>query len=277
MNIGSIIVTKRKELGLTQQGLADKLHVSFQAVSKWEKGSSCPEIDLLPVIADVLHTSVDTLLGYEFKTHGYYDDRYKKDEYFWGLQPNETCYEIMKLKPPTRPLKVLDIGCGEGKDAVFFARNGYQVTAFDLSLDGIEKGKRLAEQTGTHVDFFQADLNDYRLQDNYDIIFSSGVFDYMKPDLRVNIIEHLKEHTAEDGINAIKVFVDKPFIEVSDKKKKAYRYSWKSGEIFTYYHDWVISSMDEVIYDCNSGGVPHKHCIDIMISNKPMNNNAMFF
>ena len=236
MNIGSIIVAKRKELGLTQQGLADKLHVSFQAVSKWEKGTSCPEIDLLPVIADVLHTSVDTLLGYEFKTHGYYDDRYKKDEYFWGLQPNETCYEIMRLKPPTKPLKVLDIGCGEGKDAVFFARNGYKVTAFDLSKDGIEKGKRLAEQTGTHVDFFQADLNDYRLQDNYDIIFSSGVFDYMK----------------------------------TDKKKKAFRYSWKSGEIFTYYHDWIISSMDEKIYDCNSGGVPHKHCIDIMISNKPM-------
>ena len=43
--------------------------------------------------------------------------------------------------PPTRPLKVLDIGCGEGKDAVFFARNGYDVTAFDLSKEGIEKGK----------------------------------------------------------------------------------------------------------------------------------------
>ena len=174
----------------------------------------------------------------------------------------------MKMKPPIKPLKVLDIGCGEGKDAVFLARNGYHVTAFDLSLDGINKGKRLAEQYGTHVDFFQADLNDYRLSKNYDIIFSSGVFDYMKPELRIDIIEHLKEHTNEGGLKAIKVFVDKPFIEVSDKKKKSYRYSWKSGEIFTYYHDWKISSMNEVIYDCNSGGVPHKHCIDIMIAKK---------
>ena len=91
----------------------------------------------------------------------------------------------------------------------------------------------------------------------------------MKPDLREGIIDHLKEHTNENGLNAIKVFVDKPFIEVSDKKKKSYRYSWKSGEIFTYYHDWVISQMNEVIYDCNSGGVPHKHCIDIMIATKP--------
>ena len=55
---------------------------------------------------------------------------------------------------------------------------------------------------------------------------------------------------------------------MDDKKKKAYRYSWKSGELFTYYYDWEISTMKEVIYDCNSGGVPHKHCIDIMIANK---------
>ena len=46
----------------------------------------------------------------------------------------------MKLRPPVKPLKVLDIGCGEGKDAVFLARNGYSVTAFDLSEAGIEKG-----------------------------------------------------------------------------------------------------------------------------------------
>ncbi len=40
MNIGNVIMTKRKELGLTQQALADKLHVSFQAISKWENGVS---------------------------------------------------------------------------------------------------------------------------------------------------------------------------------------------------------------------------------------------
>ena len=40
MNIGTIIMNKRKALGLTQQVLADKLNVSFQAVSKWENGDS---------------------------------------------------------------------------------------------------------------------------------------------------------------------------------------------------------------------------------------------
>ena len=65
MNIGTIIMTKRKQLGLTQQALANALNVSFQAVSKWENGASCPDVEILPLLAKTLNTSVDSLLDYE--------------------------------------------------------------------------------------------------------------------------------------------------------------------------------------------------------------------
>lgn len=143
MNIGTVIMNKRKALGYTQQTLAEKLNVSFQAVSKWENGTNYPEMDMLPVLARVLGTSIDSLLGYKSSVVSDYDKRYNTADYYWGITPNTLCYEIMKLRPPVKPLKVLDIGCGEGKDAVFLARNGYLVTAFDLSEAGIEKGKGL--------------------------------------------------------------------------------------------------------------------------------------
>lgn len=41
---------------------------------------------------------------------------------FLGVNPNYLCYELMQKKPPIKPLKVLDVGCGEGKDAVFLAK-----------------------------------------------------------------------------------------------------------------------------------------------------------
>ncbi len=53
----------RKQRDLTQEGLADLLGITYQAVSKWERGESYPDITLLPVIADYFDTSIDDLLG----------------------------------------------------------------------------------------------------------------------------------------------------------------------------------------------------------------------
>lgn len=60
--IGKQITALRKECGYTQENLAEKLSVSPQAVSKWENGRALPETSLLPSLAKVLNTSVDSLL-----------------------------------------------------------------------------------------------------------------------------------------------------------------------------------------------------------------------
>ena len=64
MNIGQQIANRRKLLGLTQRNLADTLHVSFQAISKWENGTTFPDVTLLAPLARVLRTSVDALVDH---------------------------------------------------------------------------------------------------------------------------------------------------------------------------------------------------------------------
>ena len=61
--IGTTIAALRREKGLTQDALAAQLGVSAQAVSKWENGLSCPDILMLPEIAEYFGVSVDALFG----------------------------------------------------------------------------------------------------------------------------------------------------------------------------------------------------------------------
>jgi len=61
--MGSFLQTERKKMGLTQSELSEKLNVSPQAVSNWERGETFPDISLLPDLAGVLHCSVDTILS----------------------------------------------------------------------------------------------------------------------------------------------------------------------------------------------------------------------
>jgi len=250
----------RKDLGLTQEALAAKLGITFQAVSKWETGQTMPDTALLPALARALHISVDKLLGYSAfgGDVSYYEKDYRQEEYFWGVQPSGMCLKVLELLPPTRPLKLLDIGCGEGKDAVFFARCGYDVSAFDISEAGLEKTKRLADSACVHVRAFRANMWDYRLDEHYDILFSSGALHYSKPELRNEIMQNYKTHVNDNGLAALHVFLQKPFISAPPEKEEN-AYHWKSGQLFTYFHDWYIEHCTEYVFGCNSSGIPHHH------------------
>lgn len=60
--VGAQIARLRKEKGLTQNDLGDRLGVSFQAVSKWERGETLPDTAILLDLANALETSVDFIL-----------------------------------------------------------------------------------------------------------------------------------------------------------------------------------------------------------------------
>ena len=111
---------------------------------------------------------------------------------------------------------------------------------------------------------------DYRPDTEYDIIFSSGVFHFIQQTARKELCDSLKEHTADNGINAMNVFVKKPFIKRTPDKTmdETKRHLWCSGELFGYYSDWLFHTCREEIFDCNSGGIPHKHCMDTLIAQK---------
>ena len=61
-NLGEMISSLRKEKGMTQSELAEKMNVTDKAVSKWERNLSCPDINSIPKLAEILGISVEELL-----------------------------------------------------------------------------------------------------------------------------------------------------------------------------------------------------------------------
>ena len=68
INLNKNIAELRKAAGLTQEALAGKLGLSYQAVSKWENAQSCPDVLLLPKLAEIFGVSIDALFGLEKPT-----------------------------------------------------------------------------------------------------------------------------------------------------------------------------------------------------------------
>ncbi len=66
-NLGEMISFLRKEKGMTQNELAEKMNVTDKAVSKWERNLSCPDVNSIPTLAEVLGITVEELLNAQTK------------------------------------------------------------------------------------------------------------------------------------------------------------------------------------------------------------------
>jgi len=196
-----------------------------------------------------------------------YDDRYAGEAPYWGRNPSSLCGKILDIMRPVEAnaLTLFDLGCGEGRNAVYFAQHGFRVTGLDVSPVGLEKARCYAKEAGVTIETIEADITDYLPDDIYDVIFSTGTVHYLPPGMRETCFEQYKAHTSRNGINAISVLVEKPFIgKAPDAEETAFLYT--SGELMSYYRDWEILYSVEDIFDCMSGGAPHRHAVNRIIA-----------
>lgn len=109
-----------------------------------------------------------------------WDERYAEDGFAFGTDPNDFLREVAPSLPVGR---TLCIGDGEGRNGVFLAELGHQVTTVDLSPVGVVKARRLATDRGVEIDARVADLEHFDLgSDHWDCIVS--VFCHLPPALR---------------------------------------------------------------------------------------------
>ncbi len=88
-----------------------------------------------------------------------WDERYSDSEYIFGVEPNDFLRDEFERIPAGA--RVLCLAEGEGRNAVFLAQNGYQVTGIDSSKVGLDKAQQLAKDKGVTITTQVVDLADY--------------------------------------------------------------------------------------------------------------------
>ena len=237
----------RKNSGITLEEIATRLGVTRQAVSRWERGQSYPELNQLPKLAEMFNVSTDFLLSYkplnlEIEND---DEELLKKKYFWKPTINLILVNVLKYLPPTKPLKVLEIGCDDGYCALALARQGYIVTGLESSAIKIEKIKQLAKIIRINIDLIQENILDYEFDDTYDLIYSFNVLETLAKRDRARIFEKIKSQTRNGGLNIFETVAYKNFERYETAEDD---YAWKSGELFGIYYDWKYEVMDETFF-----------------------------
>ena len=200
-----------------------------------------------------------------------YDAWYAGEGYYWGRNPSSICNRVIEaipVRPGFRP-RLLDLGCGEGRNAVYFAQHGFEVVGVDASPVGLEKMRRFAKESGVKVDALLADLTEFTPPGAFDVVFSTGALHHLPPAIRQDRFEVFKACTAPGGITAMSVFVQKPFLPPPpDGEPKAHLF--RSGELLGHFWDWEILYCVEEVFDCMSSGLPHRHAVNRVLARRPV-------
>jgi SAM-dependent methyltransferase len=106
----------------------------------------------------------------------FWNTKFSKADYFYGINPNEFFASNMKILENHK--KLLCLGEGEGRNALFFAKNGFDVSAIDASNLGLEKLKNRAIEEKLDIQTICMDLNDWTVLEKYDVIVASYLHMY---------------------------------------------------------------------------------------------------
>ncbi|MCL2531731.1 MAG: methyltransferase domain-containing protein [Oscillospiraceae bacterium] len=162
---------------------------------------------------------------------------------------------------------VLDVGCGEGRNAIFLAGLGNHAEGFDLSEAGIAKAQAIAAAQNLDVRFCTQDLAEFAFARDYDVILSHGVLHLPEKSLRNAFIKLAQTHTMPGGLHFIGVFTNR--LPAAPDMVDVTKSLFDVGELPTMYDGWeILHHWEGTFRDEHPGGVRHHHAYEKIIARK---------
>lgn len=188
VNLGGAIQSLRKKRSLSQGEVAEWLHVSMQAVSKWETGKANPDLFHLPRLAELFGVSIDELFSegtetpaageiLEQNSSGW--NQVARTEWAGTYLPSYGPYtpseETLCLLGDVRGKSVLELACGSGESLVWMAERGAkELWGLDISETRIDQAKNLLKMAGKKGNLFSSamETNPGIPRGHFDMVYS---------------------------------------------------------------------------------------------------------
>lgn len=161
------------------------------------------------------------------------------DEYFFGKEPSalaRLAVRYWRVCHGQRAANVLDLGCGEGRDAVYFAEQGWIVTAVDIAPSGIAKARRLARERDVVLCAAQcADLRDCPPSSDFDLVFAGCSLSILG-DGALAYLAAMRSVCPPGGLHAVRV----PTREAWGSDDQTANYRFDRNELKLEYRGWRL-------------------------------------
>ena len=166
------------------------------------------------------------------------DENYFTEKY--GL--TRTHSEVIAAMPYLTPGRVLDLGCGNGRNSLYLAANGFDVTAWDKNPSSIANIQRIAQAEGlTSIQSDVRDLNTLTFDGEYDFILSTVVMMFLESATIPGLINNMQRCTKSGGYNLIVAAMDTADYPCT----VGFPFAFREGELSDYYAGWEIVKYNE--------------------------------
>ncbi|MGF6147304.1 Tellurite resistance protein TehB homolog [Kingella potus] len=192
-----------------------------------------------------------------------------KADYFhkkYGMTATHSAVKAAAARVP--PCKALDLGCGQGRNALYLALKGFEVTAADQNPAPLYALSDLAAQENLPVQPVSYDINTAALEGQYGFIAATVVFMFLRPERIPAIIADMQAHTLPGGFNLIVSAMDTPDFPCP----MPFPFKFKENELRGHYAGWEMAEYNEelgAMHATDSAGNPIRFKFVTMLAKKP--------
>lgn len=216
-----------------------------QALIQYHMDKNNPLIEIPPAVwhkIQLISSSFNGSIKFYCQPHRYFNKKYSLNNVHHDLY-----YVYKTYFPQDKRLKILDLGCGSGRNLLYLALLGHQVTGIDINNQALEKIKDISEKENlTKIKLIHHDLNKpLSLDKEYDAVISLVSLQFLETQHIASLLQELQTATINKGLHLIVTPIKADPYKLPD----SFKYLPESKQIYSFYQNagWSILEYKESV------------------------------